>query len=379
MFAVEVQTSPLPAAPESLIVVVQPWRGQVVFDLGDGPRGVFDDGIFLDNATVAESAQVGDEVARLTEQVYYVNVNQFSSIISGNTDGAFSIASTQGIPIDLAAAVFTPRLSVANPAALATNSNFDILWKAEGDFVDGNTATFVSYANISIDVQSSFLFDVEVTGGVLTIDGTSGDDTITVDSDGTDLILTDTDGNQQTVPLAGVDKIEINAGDGNDTVNVTSSVNLPAIIDGGAGSDNLSGGAGQDIIFGGLGNDILNGNGGGDVLLGGAGNDQLFGGAANDVLLGGDDVDTLSGDAGSDLIWGNFTAYDDDVEALELIQAEWSSDRSVIRRTVNVIFGAGENLRGTGVRLLGNVAFDGDAESLSGGAGIDWFVAYGFG
>jgi Ca2+-binding RTX toxin-like protein len=67
--------------------------------------------------------------------------------------------------------------------------------------------------------------------------------------------------------------------------------NLPGIIAGTDGNDDMDGQGGDDLLFG---------NGGNDRILGGTGNDRLFGGAGNDVLDGGPGNDRLIGGSGND-------------------------------------------------------------------------------
>jgi hypothetical protein len=80
---------------------------------------------------------------------------------------------------------------------------------------------------------------------------------------------------------------EINGGEGDDSVSVANSIELPVTMRGGSGSDTLIGGNGPDKLIGGEGNDTLLGRGGDDIVFGGPGADELFGGAGNDVLRGG--------------------------------------------------------------------------------------------
>ncbi|WP_300588987.1 Hint domain-containing protein [Marivita sp.] len=127
------------------------------------------------------------------------------------------------------------------------------------------------------------------------VDGTAGNDTITLTSG-----FVDGDGDSVT---AGDDFIH--AGDGNDSVN---SDNGNDIVDGGFGNDTIDGGNlndtlyggdGADSIIGGDGNDSILGGDGDDHLQSGAGSDTVFGDAGNDVIAVSDDHDTNTIDGGS--------------------------------------------------------------------------------
>jgi hypothetical protein len=90
---------------------------------------------------------------------------------------------------------------------------------------------------------------------------------------------------------------EVNSGEGDDTVSVAATIEVPVTMRGGPGNDTLVGGSGPDKLIGGEGNDRVAGRGGSDVLYGGAGNDELFGGSGNDVLRGGS-TDVMNGGSG---------------------------------------------------------------------------------
>jgi Ca2+-binding RTX toxin-like protein len=169
------------------------------------------------------------------------------------------------------------------------------------------------------------------TGGVLTITADAASDIIEIGLVGTTQVKV-FEGATQTekavvggpVTVAALTSIVINAGDGNDTVIVSSKLKEPATINGGTGSDNLTGGGGHDTINTGTdavgdtadgrnGNDTITGGAGADLLRGGAGNDSIVGGAGinaleggagNDTLQGGADIDNISGNAGNDSIVG---------------------------------------------------------------------------
>lgn len=87
-----------------------------------------------------------------------------------------------------------------------------------------------------------------------------------------------------------VQKIVINAGGGNDVVDLRT-VRVPSTVYGGAGNDVLVGGDGSDTLDGGDGNDRLFGNGGYDYLYGGAGTDFFDDGSGTETMYGGDGAD----------------------------------------------------------------------------------------
>src|SRR5262249_12214399 len=76
---------------------------------------------------------------------------------------------------------------------------------------------------------------------------------------------------------------------GNDTVKLTSTLNVPALLCGADGNDPLdaSGSIANNIVVGGAGNDALYGGSGRDLLIGGLGADTLRGGGGDDILIGG--------------------------------------------------------------------------------------------
>jgi hypothetical protein len=99
------------------------------------------------------------------------------------------------------------------------------------------------------------------------------------------------------------------------------------------------------------------------------------------VLIGGLGSDDLSGGSDDDLLIGGFTSFDENIAALDLILAEWASDRSYEDRVDNLRTGKGPILKGTKVQLVtsGNkqTVFDdeGAADELTGDDDCDWFFA----
>ena len=96
-----------------------------------------------------------------------------------------------------------------------------------------------------------------------------------------------------TVSFAGMEITNVFAGDGNDTVDASASVD-PVNLYGDQGDDHLIGGSGTDSLIGDgyywagclcapdTGNDTLEGNGGSDYLGAGGGADTMSGGAGGD-------------------------------------------------------------------------------------------------
>jgi Ca2+-binding RTX toxin-like protein len=161
---------------------------------------------------------------------------------------------------------------------------------------------------------------------VVTVDGTEGNDVITLALDASDrnapaeLVIT-VNGSPARYP-ASVAGVVVRGGAGNDLVRVVGRLRpIPAIaadvvvppisvtLDGGAGNDRLRAGPdGRDLsvytLAGGDGDDVLTGSPRDDTLDGGAGRDRLFGRSGNDVLDGGDGDDVLWGAAGDDTLGG---------------------------------------------------------------------------
>lgn len=218
---------------------------------------------------------------------------------------------------------------------------------------DDDDTTVIS-ASMSVTVS-----DMDIIDGNLIIGGTTGNDSIVI------------------TPVAGVageinvliggssssftptGRIIILCGPGDDKVNVASIIGLPMFIRGGAGDDTLKGAGGADII------------------LGGIGNDRLMGADGRDLLIGGDGADRIRGDQADDILIAGTTAHDSDPAALGAISAEWTSSRTYAERVNNLRDGSGTATRSNGSIFLSvgvTVFNDGDADSLSGNAGTDWFI-----
>jgi hypothetical protein len=142
------------------------------------------------------------------------------------------------------------------------------------------------------------MLSVSIVNGALIVNGTSGNDTITVSRDPVTkgMYRVSVNGLLNGVDGVGLKRINISGLEGNDLILIDPSqgaISLPTNIAGGSGNDTMTGGSGPDLLQGGRGNDVIRGAAGADVLEGHAGNDVLYGGDGRDRLYGNAGADTL--------------------------------------------------------------------------------------
>ena len=241
--------------------------------------------------------------------------------------------------------------SAGGSHAYAAGGIYTITLTLADDDTDANSATATAYVT-----------GVGVVGGQLQIIGTNADDLVHVNlaEDAASVIRVHAsflppNPGYIDVPSAGVTSILVMLFDGNDQAQLAGNVRLPAILDGGGGSDHLNAGGGAAVLIGGLGDDFLQGSGAGAILIGGLGADSLLGGSLEDVLIGGT------------------TSFDADQEALFALLAEWTSARDFQTRIANLRTGEGPILDGRKLEKGTTVFDDGDADALNGAAALDWF------
>jgi Ca2+-binding RTX toxin-like protein len=117
--------------------------------------------------------------------------------------------------------------------------------------------------------------------------------------------------------------------------------------------------AGDDLLVAGDNGAVLDGGAGNDILLGGAADDYLFGREGNDLLIGGNGHDSLEGGAGEDLLIGRATSYDQNLQALKMLFADWQSTGSAANAFNS---------------LSSAIVNDGMNDRLIGGDGTDWLA-----
>ena len=155
-----------------------------------------------------------------------------------------------------------------------------------------------------------------VTDGTLRISGSPRADKIVLrlsalDANQLQVDVGDDGSADKTFDIATLRAIDVEAGNGNDTVRIDQvngafTTRLATRIDGWNGDDTLIGGSGVEIIVGGRGDDFVDGNGGADTAFLGKGDDSFVWdpGDGSDVVEGGSGSDTMvfNGAAGNEIM-----------------------------------------------------------------------------
>jgi Ca2+-binding RTX toxin-like protein len=145
-------------------------------------------------------------------------------------------------------------------------------------------------------------------GGVLTVGGTAGSESITVWRPTTDTIQVNisSTGEARRFAAADVNTIDLRAGGGNDYITIGLGLTCNSAIRGGGGNDVITGGGGNDTVLGSYGNDRIRGRNGHDDLRGQWGSDDIRGGSGDDYIDGGSGRDGCRGGDGDDDIRNGF-------------------------------------------------------------------------
>lgn len=152
---------------------------------------------------------------------------------------------------------------------------------------------------------------------------------------------------------------------GDDDLQVDDDITLSAWLYGGFGNDRLKGGSGNDYLEGGYDDDLLLGGDGRDMLVGGYGADRLVGNAGDDILIA------------SYLVYEYYGFRDAAQErAVAAILPEWTrTDRGYQQRVDSLFSGIGQDPWGSPYALNRSTIWDdGSTDTLTGNAGLDWFL-----
>ena len=214
---------------------------------------------------------------------------------------------------------------------ISTLEGADVVYALTGDdiitltadavWVTGYIARSVSNSSstgtgekITLDGLNRFSEVIDGGADVDTLNLTDGNDAFFIDdvysAHHSSLALTST--TQGIDSIARITNLEvINAGEGNDIVDLTSTnfVLAEAVV--------INGEAGNDVLWGSNGNDTINGGDGDDVLFGGTGSDTLTGGAGSDNFQ-------FTATAGSDVIT-DFSLADDSIHLYYRVEDKHTS------------------------------------------------------
>jgi Ca2+-binding RTX toxin-like protein len=171
------------------------------------------------------------------------------------------------------------------------------------------TATATAPAGAATRYASARPASARVSNNTLLIEGTAGDDTVSV-TQGADpnQLLVDTGTGPQAFDRGTFNAVQVDLGDGNDSFEESSGIvsDEQLTVHGGPGDDKILTGDGNDLIFGDQGNDVINSGKGNDVIFGGQGDDGVDGGIGTDIAFLGNGNDTFQWDPGdgSDIVNG---------------------------------------------------------------------------
>ena len=148
--------------------------------------------------------------------------------------------------------------------------------------------------------------------GLVHVDGTDGNDTITASQAGDNIVIS-RNGQTRSFEASIVTGLVINTRTGSSDrvevgIDLDTTVNAygtgGVFVSTAGGNDRITTANGGDTIQPGAGNDLVDAGGGADTVVGAAGHDTIFGGAGNDSLAGNDGDDKIYGGAGADSIEG---------------------------------------------------------------------------
>lgn len=170
-----------------------------------------------------------------------------------------------------------------------------------GDTLIGNDRL-----NNGADLVTSFgstTASVQVVNKILYVNGTAGNDTITIDDAGANLSV-NVNGVRTLISRSAVRGIGVLGGDGDDRIDNNSD-------------DNNAARAVFMVAYGGNGNDDIRGSAGFDFMKGGAGNDFVSARSGGNDFIGGDaGADTLASDNGAGVDSGRDTIYADPTDTV---------------------------------------------------------------
>jgi hypothetical protein len=172
----------------------------------------------------------------------------------------------------------------------------------------------------------------------------------------------------------------INGGGGGDWVDYSLYTTAVTVNLATGSATNVTGGVSNiQHVRGGNGGNTLTGNSLGNILIGGTGADTITGGSGRSILIGRGGADSITGGGDDDIVIGGTTSFDSFRTAhnasLAAMLAEWQSGNSYGLRIAHLRGTTPGGLNGASFLKSTTVFDDVVADTLTGGAGRDWFWA----
>ena len=225
--------------------------------------------------------------------------------VHGGNDAIEGYAGTDTVVVD-AAGGSLDIFGLAGRARIGTNAGTLLdtggieRFEVQGD-ADGNEITVEDLTGTAVTQVAIDLAPAGTTGNGFTdfvsVFGSAGNNTITTKLTAGTISIIGLP-TQLSIAHADGDRVGIDGGDGDDSINVSTvptKIIDQFVLAGGDGNDTITGSAGTSDIIGGSGNDVVAGRGGNDFADLGSGNDLLLWthGDGSDFIIGGADFDTL--------------------------------------------------------------------------------------
>ena len=210
------------------------------------------------------------------------------------------------------------------------------------------SATLVALLALGLSDAASATTTVTRDGNAITITGDDGPNAISVDGTGNFISYKDPSGpnivagngcaqDSPSLIYCGeggpglTATVVLGAGDDTYDDRVARTDWPVADLDAGDGNDTVNGSYGADLLRGGAGNDVLRGIAGNDQIDGGPGDDTIHGGADDDTIFGGPGRDLINGDGdySGTALGGNDTIQARDGE-VDQVTCGWGADTAVL-------------------------------------------------
>ena len=301
--------------------------GNIVLHMIDGGRG--DDNLAANGVITDIGGPVSNKLPV---------ANDLSATVTEDGNVAFALSATD-VETPVGALLFTVtslpsqgQLSTANGVSVLVGDRFTgppTLMYEPGAAREGNGSDSFNYtvtdavawparltdaATVTVTTKKA-VDDGKVTvdaNGIVRIGGTSGNDDILATRSGNKLqVKINGKSASSNISLSSVREIRAWGRSGNDKITV-ALVDVPTLLHGGTGNDQIVGGLGSNLIFG------------------GTGDDKLLGGVRNDLLVGGTAADTIVDALGDDIHVGGHVANQLTDDFFRQVLAQWTTAK---RRT----------------------------------------------